>query len=145
MRAFAAILFAALLSGLAAARVEIEFLFAEFQPAPFLTEMRTEDGVTVYVGREPQLTNEDIASAAAEDNPASGASEVRIVFTKEGAAKLAEFTAACIGKPIAIVGDGKLLSAPIVQEAITAGEVVITGDFTSKAAHDLADAIVPKP
>ncbi|BCW89311.1 Protein translocase subunit SecD [Alphaproteobacteria bacterium SO-S41] len=129
----------------AAARAEVEFLFAEFEEAPFLNKMTTDDGITVYAGREPQLTNADIASAVAQDNPAAGMSEVRIIFTKEGAERLKDFTASCIGKPIAIVADGKLIAAPVVQEAITGGEVVITGVFTSTAAHDLAASIAPPP
>ena len=143
MKFIAAALFALALAFPAGARVEVEFLFAEFEPAPFLEKKTSDDGVTVYIGREPQLTNDDIATAAAEANPASGMSQVRIVFTKDGATKLADFTASCVGKPIAIVADGKLLSAPIVQEPITAGEVVISGTFTPQSARDLAAAIAP--
>lgn len=48
-----------------------------------------------------------------------------------GAKKFAEITANNIGKPFAIVLDGKVLTAPTIQSAIMGGSGVITGSFTS--------------
>ena len=46
---------------------------------------------------------------------------VELVLTDEGAQKFAEATSANIGKQIAIVYDGSVISAPTVQNAITDG------------------------
>ncbi|NLX01903.1 MAG: protein translocase subunit SecD [Syntrophomonadaceae bacterium] len=67
-----------------------------------------------------------------------GAAEVLIDFDKEGSRLFAEATAANVGKPIKIVIDGNIISAPTVQEPITDGSARITGGFTAKEAQDLA-------
>ncbi|MGA1353061.1 MAG: preprotein translocase subunit SecD, partial [Ilumatobacteraceae bacterium] len=50
--------------------------------------------------------------------------------------------ATCPTAQVAIVLDGEVLSAPVVQEAVfTGGEVQITGDFTEAEARDLAKVL----
>ncbi|HVO41673.1 MAG TPA: protein translocase subunit SecD [Aggregatilineales bacterium] len=51
--------------------------------------------------------------------------------------KFANFTSSHIGQPMAIVLDGKVLSAPVIQAALTTGGE-ITGNFTAAQADDLA-------
>jgi protein-export membrane protein SecD len=63
---------------------------------------------------------------------------VRLQFDSEGAKLFSQITSANIGKPIAIFLDGQLLSAPTVQNAITDGTAIITGNFTIQQARDLA-------
>lgn len=48
-----------------------------------------------------------------------------------------------MGETISIWMDDVMLSAPTVNEAITTGECVITGDFTSEEATQLAAASRP--
>lgn len=67
-----------------------------------------------------------------------GTAEVLIDFDKEGSRLFAEATRANVGKPIKIVIDGNIISAPTVQEPITDGSARITGGFTAKEAQDLA-------
>ena len=43
-----------------------------------------------------------------------------------------------IGKRLAIVLDGKIISAPVIQDAIVGGSGIITGNFTFQSATDLA-------
>ena len=64
--------------------------------------------------------------------------QVAIEFDDEGAAKFAEVTQRNIQKPVAIFLDKTLISAPVVQDAITDGSAVITGDFDLDAARRLA-------
>jgi len=50
--------------------------------------------------------------------------------------------ASCPTAQVAIVLDGEVISAPVVQEAVfTGGEVQITGDFTEQEARDLAKVL----
>ncbi len=67
-----------------------------------------------------------------------GTAEVLIDFDKEGSRLFAQATAANVGKPIKIVIDGNIISAPTVQEPITDGSARITGGFSAKEAQDLA-------
>jgi preprotein translocase subunit SecD len=62
---------------------------------------------------------------------------VAFSFKPEGADKFYELTSKNIGQPIAMVLDGKVLTAPTVQSAISS-QGTITGNFTSESARDLA-------
>jgi preprotein translocase subunit SecD len=67
--------------------------------------------------------------------------QVKVTFTDEGKQKFATATANNIGKPIAIVLDGALISAPTVQDAITDGVAYITGNFTAGSAREFAQQL----
>ena len=66
---------------------------------------------------------------------------VALTLSDEGAQKFAQATTAMVGETISIWMDDVMLSAPKVNEAITTGECVITGDFTSEEATQLAARI----
>ena len=59
-------------------------------------------------------------------------------MTREGTVKWSRFTGNNIGKRVAIVLDNKIISAPIIREAIVSGSGQISGDFTFQTATDLA-------
>lgn len=65
--------------------------------------------------------------------------QVRLVFDSEGARLFKEITARNVNKPIAIVVDGIVISAPRVEQAIDAGEAVITGIEDVRQARSLAE------
>ena len=66
---------------------------------------------------------------------------VSLMFTDEGAKAFAEATARNIGKPIYIIYDGKIISYPTVNQAITNGQCVIEGNFTYDDVNSLATTI----
>ena len=66
---------------------------------------------------------------------------VALTLSDEGAQKFAQATTAMVGETISIWMDDVMLSAPTVKQAITTGECVITGDFTSEEATQLAARI----
>ncbi|MDD4563158.1 MAG: protein translocase subunit SecD, partial [Syntrophomonadaceae bacterium] len=84
------------------------------------------------------VTGKRLKDAQARMSQGQEEAEVLIDFDKEGSRLFAEATAANVGKPIKIVIDGKVISAPTVQEPITDGSARITGGFTAKEAQDLA-------
>lgn len=55
-----------------------------------------------------------------------------------GARKFSEITSKNVGKPFAIVLDKKVISAPVIQTAITGGSGIITGHFSTTEARQLA-------
>ena len=63
---------------------------------------------------------------------------VSLEFNDEGAKKFGELTARNIGHQIAIVLDGEVLTAPVVNEAITGGRAQITGNRSMEDAEHLA-------
>ncbi len=68
----------------------------------------------------------------------TGRPTVAISWNDEGSKLFEEITRANVGKTIAIFLDDNLISAPVVNEAITGGQAVISGNFNTKEARDLA-------
>jgi preprotein translocase subunit SecD len=62
---------------------------------------------------------------------------VNIEFTPEGARKFHAVTGRSVGKPLAILLDGKVISAPQVNEAIAGGRAQISGQFSNQEVRDL--------
>ena len=61
--------------------------------------------------------------------------------TSEGGAKFATLTTQNVNKPFAIILDGKVLSAPNINEPILGGTAQISGSFTVESANQLAIAL----
>ena len=59
-------------------------------------------------------------------------------FNTSGSKKFGRATSENVGKPFAIVLDGEVISAPRINEPITSGSGIISGNFTPKSAEDLA-------
>jgi len=83
------------------------------------------------------LTGKDLKDARAQVGQGNAA-VVGLEFNDEGAKKFGELTARNIGRTIAIVLDGKVLTAPVVQEAITGGRAQISGQRSVEEAEQLA-------
>ena len=96
-----------------------------------------EDGTVVLEGT-------DVADArAATTSNSLGNTEniVQLTLTDEGATKFAEATSENVGKTISIVYDGEVISAPVVNEAITGGTAQISGMADHEEADKLASSI----
>ena len=83
------------------------------------------------------LTGKDLKDAKAQITSGNQA-VVGLEFNDEGGQKFADLTARNIGKEIAIVLDGDVLTAPVVQEAITGGRAQISGSRSIEEAERLA-------
>ena len=59
-------------------------------------------------------------------------------FDAAGGKRFGDVTRDNVGRPFAIVLDGKVISAPVIQEPILGGSGIISGRFTTRAAQDLA-------
>ena len=66
---------------------------------------------------------------------------VDVTFTEDGRKRFAEIAGANVGKQLAIIFEGKVLSAPTLQSAITGGHAQITGHFTAEEARAIASAL----
>ncbi|QAZ67670.1 protein translocase subunit SecD [Solidesulfovibrio carbinolicus] len=83
------------------------------------------------------MTGESIADARANFDPNNQA-YVALTFTPSGARQFERVTAENVKKQLAIVLDGKVYSAPTIQEKIGGGRASITGRFSTEEARDLA-------
>lgn len=66
---------------------------------------------------------------------------VRLEFNDEGKKLFSEITSANLQKPVAIILDGQVISAPTVQTAITDGIAIVSGNFTVAEAKQLASRL----
>jgi preprotein translocase subunit SecD len=74
------------------------------------------------------------ATISSTDNKAM----VNFSLNPIGTRQFAEITKANVGKALAIVLDNKVICAPIINEPITGGEGIISGNYTAESAQELA-------
>ncbi|OKH87190.1 protein translocase subunit SecD [Thalassospira sp. TSL5-1] len=95
-----------------------------------LMTLKGKDGQTYIVARGATLTGEHLTDAHAGFDSQTQRPVVNFRFDTSGAKQLADITSRNIGRPLAIVLDQEVLSAPIIQSAITGGAGQISGNFT---------------
>ena len=93
---------------------------------------------SVPVENRVALSGDRLDRAASAFDPDTGRPMVTFGFDQAGGMTFAEITAANIGARFAIVLDGEVLTAPVIQTAIPGGNGQITGDFTIEEAQTLA-------
>ena len=109
------------------------------QVPPAYELLHSEDGRPLLVSKETALTGAALATAQVQfDSSRFNAPSVGITFNGEGAKAFGKITTENIGRRLAIVLDGKVQSAPVIQSAIPDGQAVITGRFSPQEAADLA-------
>lgn len=94
----------------------------------------------LQVTKKTGLTGQHVKKSQVQFDSA-GKPSVGLVFTGQGAKLFEEITTRNVGKPVGIFLDEFPLSIPTVQQVITGGEAVITGDFTLDEAKKLSIAI----
>ncbi|MFA5271586.1 MAG: protein translocase subunit SecD, partial [Candidatus Omnitrophota bacterium] len=70
-----------------------------------------------------------------------GIANVRLQFTSEGAGKFAKVTEDNVNKQLAILLDGKIMSAPSIREPILSGQAEISGDFSLDEARSIVSVL----
>ena len=96
-----------------------------------------EEGVWYTVEEVPVVSGEDLTNAKG-DFDQNGRPAVAFQFDVRGARAFGDYTAQNIGAPFAIVLDGEVISAPVIQSHIPGGSGIITGNFTVEEANRLA-------
>jgi len=101
---------------------------------------RTARGLYV-LGRDALMRGSEVASAQMRmdlDAARPGAPGVSFNLTSKGGAQFGDITGANVGRRLAIVLDGRVQSAPNIQERIPRGQGSITGSFTEEEAQNLS-------
>ncbi len=91
----------------------------------------------IVVKKDAVLTGEYITDAQTRFDQFNQA-YVSMSFNARGAKIFERITGENIKKRMAIVLDGKVYSAPVIQDRISGGDASITGGFSTEEAHDLA-------
>ncbi len=98
-------------------------------------EDETEEAI---VSKRIILSGDNLVDAKPTMDTQSNETVVSFTLDRVGAKKFAKATSTGVGKRLAIVLDGKIISAPSVREPIMGGSGQISGDFTFQSATDLA-------
>ncbi|MCT4373683.1 protein translocase subunit SecD, partial [Yangia mangrovi] len=83
------------------------------------------------------VTGEDLTDSQPSFDQ-NGRPAVTFRFDTSGARAFGDYTAAHIGEPFAIVLDGEVLSAPVIQSHIPGGSGIITGNFSVEQTTELS-------
>jgi SecD/SecF fusion protein len=92
-----------------------------------------------FVKRIPEATGEIIADAFVSQTSAGGF-QINLEMTGDGADILRKVTERMVGEPLAIVLDGKLYSAPNINDVLSS-RAQITGSFSQREAIELANVL----
>jgi preprotein translocase subunit SecD len=113
---------------------------AEDKPDAQVVLPLVENGKTTarYLLGPVQGTGKIIRTAAAQVDPSNGRWLVTFETTGKGSAQWDQIAAANLQKQLAIVLDGVIKSAPVIQTANFGGRGQITGNFSQREAKDLA-------
>ena len=84
------------------------------------------------------MTGDALEEAKVQIGDRFGEPHVSLKFNAQGAKNFDRITAENVKKRLAIVLDGVIHSAPVIQERISGGQAQITGSFTMEEAADLA-------
>jgi len=105
---------------------EVDPVTGSINKTPFLVQNRT------------LLTGDLLADAKVEIDTRYNQPHVSIEFDRKGARLFSTITEENVKKRLAIILDGNVYSAPVIQEKIPNGRARITGQFTMDQARDLA-------
>jgi len=97
-----------------------------------------DDSSAVLVSKRIILSGENLLDAQPQMNNQTNETVVSFTLDRVGAKRFGKATSTGIGKQLAIVLDGKIVSAPVIRDTIASGNGQISGNFTFQSATDLA-------
>jgi preprotein translocase subunit SecD len=95
----------------------------------------------IAVKRAVMVGGDDLIDAQQSYEHQTNAPVVSITFNSAGGRKFGRVTTENVNRPFAIILDGKVLSAPNINEPILGGSAQISGNFTVESANQLAIAL----
>ncbi|MBU0759276.1 MAG: protein translocase subunit SecD [Candidatus Omnitrophica bacterium] len=102
-------------------------------------ELKTVGKETLLLKKKSELTGDTLVAAEVKfDQSRFNEPYISLEFNSKGAAVFADVTGRNVGKRLAIVLDGKVHSAPRINEKIPSGKASISGRFSVEEASDLS-------
>jgi len=95
-----------------------------------------EEGLYYLVKSKAEISGDLLNDAQATIY--QGKPQINFRFDNVGARKFGELTSNNVGKNLAIILDQQVISAPIIREPIIGGSGVISGNYSTETANDLA-------
>ena len=101
-------------------------------------ELISEIGEKLKVSKRIVMSGENLIDAQPSIQNQQNEPTVSFTLDRLGSQKFGRATTDNVGRRLAIVLDGKIISAPNINEPITSGNGMISGNFTFQEATDLA-------
>jgi preprotein translocase subunit SecD len=99
---------------------------------------RRQQSACMPVSRRVVVSGEELTDAQATFDQQTNRPIVSFRFTTAGGRAFCRATTDNIGKPLAIVLDERVISAPVIQSSICGGAGIITGSFTTQQTSELS-------
>jgi len=96
------------------------------------------DAPDYIVKSRAMVTGENLVDAQPGFDQRTNEPVVTFRFDTQGGTRFGRVTQSNVGKPFAIILDGKVISAPVIREPILGGSGQISGRFTVQEANDLS-------
>ncbi|MDF1880877.1 protein translocase subunit SecD [Sulfurimonas sp. MAG313] len=100
-----------------------------------------EEGVKYLIKEIQILDGSMLTNAQVQFDQDTNQPVISFALNSEGAAIFGDFTERNVGNHLAVVLDGKVFSAPVINERIGGGHGQISGNYTPQSAQDLAIAL----
>ncbi len=97
-----------------------------------------EDEEEAFVSKRIIMSGDNLLDAQPRVDSETNETIVSFTLDRVGAKRFGKATSTGIGKQLAIVLDGKIISAPVIRDTIASGSGQISGGFTFQSATDLA-------
>jgi hypothetical protein len=123
------------------AAVRFEVRLAEDHQAAGLREARVSGSDrVVYLHQEIIVTNSDVAQSRVVQGDDPSRFGVGVELTAAGGQKMRHATANHVGRPVAVLIDGDVVTAPVLRGPISTS-AVISGDYTQAEAERIVNGI----
>ena len=121
------------------ANLTFQYITSKSEESFGTQKLMFEDGSEeAVVSKRIVLSGDNLIDAKPTMNSQTNETVVSFTLDRVGAKKFGKATGTGVGKRLAIILDGKIISAPQVREPIIGGSGQISGNFTFQSATDLA-------
>ena len=121
------------------ANLTFQFIASSSEESFGTEKLMFEDGSDeAVVSKRIILSGDNLVDAKPTMNSQTNETVVSFSLDRVGAKKFGKATSSGVGKKLAIILDGKIISAPQIREPIIGGSGQISGNFTFQSATDLA-------
>jgi protein-export membrane protein SecD len=121
------------------ANLTFRFVTSDNNDSFGVEKLKYEDGSEqAVVSKRIIISGDNLLDAQPKMDTQTNQTIVSFSLDRVGAKRFGKATSTGIGKQLAIVLDGKIISAPVVRDTIASGSGQISGGFTFQSATDLA-------
>ena len=117
---------------------QLNFRLVENNEEFGVEKLTSDTGEELNVSKRIIMSGENLIDAQPTFNSQSNEPTVSFTLDRLGSQKFGRTTTDNVGKRLAIILDGKIVSAPSINEPITSGSGIISGNFSFQEATDLS-------